>query len=204
MLVSRLSWNRFIFEKVHFHETSAGVVSGAFPGPQDGIQDDPRSPQDGSKIVLDRFVLPLDFSLRYWIVFGSVLVPIWPPKRLPRGATKLGFGGPLGVEDGLEIVLVWFSCRLVVRDRFFGRLGLLLGSFWDAPGGHLGAFSAFQLIDSTHQLINSSIQPINSSTHRFNSSTHQLVDSTHQLINPSISTFQPINSSKGLKRAEKD
>ena len=25
-------------------------------------------------------------------------------------------------------------CRLVLRGRFFGRLGLLLGSFWGAPG----------------------------------------------------------------------
>ena len=39
-----------------------------------------------------------------------------------------------GIQDGLEIVLVRFSCRLVVRDRIFGRLGLVLGSFWGAPG----------------------------------------------------------------------
>ena len=49
--------------------------------------------------------------------------------------------GPWGIQDGLEIVLVRFSCRLVVRDRFFGRLGLLLGLFLGALGlflGHLG------------------------------------------------------------------
>ena len=34
-----------------------------------------------------------------------------------------------GIQDGLEIVLVRCSCRLVVRDRVFGRLRLLLGSF---------------------------------------------------------------------------
>jgi hypothetical protein len=33
-------------------------------------------------------------------------------------------------------------------------------------GGRFGAFSAVQLIDSTHQLINSSIQRINSSTYQ--------------------------------------
>ena len=54
-LVLRPSSSRLNIEKVNFHETSAGVVFGAFPGPQDGTQDDPRSPQDGSKIVLDRF-----------------------------------------------------------------------------------------------------------------------------------------------------
>ena len=63
--------------------------------------------------------MPLDFSLRFCIVLGAVLVPIWPPKWCPRGATKLGFGGPLGVQDGLEIVLVRCSCHLVVWGRFF-------------------------------------------------------------------------------------
>ena len=46
---------RYFLKNVNFHETSAGVVSGAFPGPQDDPPNDPRSPQDGSKIVLDRF-----------------------------------------------------------------------------------------------------------------------------------------------------
>ena len=73
--------------------------------------------------------------------------------------------GPGAVQDGLGIVFVRSFFRLVVRDRFFGRLGLLLGSFLGAPWVVLVLFSAFQLIDSTHQLINSSIQIINSSTH---------------------------------------
>ena len=42
--------------------------------------------------------------------------------------------GPGAVQDGLGIVLVRSFFRLVVRDRFFGRLGLLLGSFLGAPG----------------------------------------------------------------------
>ena len=54
-LVPEPSSNRLIFEKVIVHETSAGVVFRAFPGPQESTQNDPRSPQDGSKIVLDRF-----------------------------------------------------------------------------------------------------------------------------------------------------
>ena len=50
---------------------------------------------------------------------------------------------PLGwAQDGLGIVLVRFSCRLVVRDRFLGRLGLLLGSFWGALGVVLGLLGA--------------------------------------------------------------
>ena len=129
--------------------------------------------------------MTLEFSLRFLIVLGSILVPFWPPKWLPRGGTKLGFGGPLGVQDGLEIVLVRFSCRLVVRDRFFGHLGLLLGSFLGAPWVLLVLVRHFK----------SSIQPINSSIRRFNPSTHQPTDSTHQAI---ISSIQPINSSTQL------
>ena len=134
---------------------------------QDGTHDGPRSPQDGCKLVLDRF-FTLEFSLRFCIVFGSVSVPIWPPKWLPRGGTKLGFGGPLGVQDGLEIVLVQFSCRLVVRDRFLGRFGVVWGSFWGAPWI---VFVLFRHFDS-------SIQPINSSFRRFNPSTQQLINSS--------------------------
>ena len=50
--------------------------------------------------------------------------------------------GPGGVQDGLGIDLARFSCRLVVRDRFFCPLGLLLGSFVGAPGVVLVLFGA--------------------------------------------------------------
>ena len=92
--------------------------------------------------------------------------------------------------------LFFSSCRSgSLFWSFWGRFGVVFGR----SGGRFGAFSAFQLIDSTHQLINSSIQPINSSTHRFNSSSHHLIDSTHQpidsihqLINPwPFGTFLP-------------
>ena len=150
--------------------------------PEVAAQDGPRWTLGGSKIVLDRFCLPLELSLRFWIVFCSVLVPIWPPKWCPRGDGIPGLG-PLGpIQDGFEIALVRFSCRLVVRDRFFVRFGLLLGSFLGAPGVVWVLFPHF----------NSSIQPINSSTRRFNPSIHQPIDSTRQHINSSI---QPINPS---------
>ena len=96
-----------------------------------------RRPKIAPRRVQDRLgsvFLTLEFSFRFCIVLGAVLVPIWPPKWSPRDSTKLGFGGPLGVYDGLKIVLARFSCRLVVRDRFFCPLGLVLGSFWGAPG----------------------------------------------------------------------
>ena len=64
------------------------------------------------------------------IDFGAVLAS-------QKGRPGLGwFGqiGPGGVQDGLGIDLARFSCRLVVRDRFFAPLGLVLGSFLGAPG----------------------------------------------------------------------
>ena len=72
----------------------------------------------------------------------------------------------------------WFGPFFVLSFgiAFLVVLGSSWGRFWSswAPlrvvfgrsGGRFGAFSAFQLIDSTRQLINSSIQLINSSTHQ--------------------------------------
>ena len=77
------------------------------------------------------------------------------------------WGGPRRSWDRLGSVL-FSSCR---SGSLFWSSWAPLGVVFGRSGGRFGAFSAFQLIDSTHQLINSSIQPINSSTHRFNSST---------------------------------
>ena len=57
---------------------------------------------------------------------------------------ELGKWAPWGVQDGLGVVLARLSCRLAVRVRFLGSLGLLLKSFWGVPGvifGLLGASS---------------------------------------------------------------
>ena len=60
----------YLFKNVNFHETSAGVLSGALPGPQDGTQNDPRSPQDGSKTIFKSFFFRLRFCHRFWSVLG--------------------------------------------------------------------------------------------------------------------------------------
>ena len=105
---------------------------------------EPRWTQDRSKtgprsswIVFFR----LGFSLRFLIVFGSALVPIWAPKWSPRGVGELVVRPPWAVQDGLGIVLVRSFFRLAVRGLFFDALGCLLESFWGASGlvlGHLG------------------------------------------------------------------
>ena len=114
--------------------------------------------------------MTLDFSLRFLIVLGSILVPFWPPKWAPGGAPILresaGWGSktvPRSSWFGPFSVLSFGIAFLVVLGSFWGRFWALRGSFWCFFG---------------------------SSTHRFNPSTHQLVDSTHQLIN--LSTHHPM------------
>ena len=84
----------------------------------------------------------------------------------PQGCARTGapapWGRPRRSQDRLGSVL-FSSCRSgSLFWSSWGRFGVVFGR----SGGRFGAFSAFQLIDSTHQLINSPIQPINSSTHQ--------------------------------------
>ena len=107
---------------------------------------------------------------RFGIDFGAVLASqMAPGERMDSGQN-----GTWAVQDGPKIVLVRSFFRLVVRDRFFGRFGVVLGSFLGAPGVVLVLFRQF----------NSSIQPVNSSTRRFNSSTHQPMALRHFLTRP--------------------
>ena len=73
------------------------------------------------------------FRLRFGVDLASQMGP--------RGWSWVMLIGPWGVQDGLGIVLVRSFFRLAVRVRFFGPLGLLLGSFLGALYlvlGHLG------------------------------------------------------------------
>ena len=60
-LVPEPSSNRLIFEKVIVHETIRFIMVWAVFSPKMAPQDGPRSPQDRSKIVLDRFFFVLIF-----------------------------------------------------------------------------------------------------------------------------------------------
>ena len=73
---SRLLTPHF-FKNMNFHETSAGVVFGALPGPQDGTQDEPRSAQDGSKTIFKTFFFRLRFCPRFWSILGPILTSSW-------------------------------------------------------------------------------------------------------------------------------
>ena len=108
---------------------------------------------------------------RFGIDFGAVLASQMEPQGCARTAGLAPWGrliGPGAVQDGPKIVLVRSFFRLVVRDRFFGRFGVVLGSLLGPPEVVLVLFRQF----------NSSNQPVNSSTRRFNASTHQLINSS--------------------------
>ena len=55
-----------------------------FFGPHDGLQNDLRSPQAGSKKVLGSFFFRHRFCLRFWSVLGPVLGPSWAPFGHPK------------------------------------------------------------------------------------------------------------------------
>ena len=126
---------------------------------------------------IGRFVFRL-FLDRFGSRFGC-------PNAPHRVSANWGYPPPLDLLGPGGDVLV-SSCR---SGSLFWSSWAPLGVVFGRSGDRFGAFSAFQLIDSTHQLINLSIEPMNSSTHRFNSSTHQLIDSIHQLINSRVLEF---------------
>ena len=74
-LGSRRLLKRCFLENVNFHQTLRLPIPQRFLDPQDASQNAPRSPQDGSKTILKRSVFRIDFCLRFWSVWGSILTP---------------------------------------------------------------------------------------------------------------------------------
>ena len=144
---------------------------------QDGTQDGPRSPQDGSKIVLDRvFCLSIFASFLdcFLFRFGADL----SSQMTSRGRADSTAPAPWGESRRSWNRLGSVFLSSCLSGSLFWSSWAPLGVVFGRSVGRFGAFSAFQLIDSTRQLINSSIQRINSST--------------YQLINPwPFGTFLP-------------
>ena len=116
----------------------------------------------------------LDFSLRFLIVFGSILVPFWPPKWNPGARLNCEnrpWGGPRRSQDRLGSVL-FSSCAsgslfgahrvplgvvLSVLGLVFCHLGLSWARFrssWALLGSFLESYDP--ICPSTRQLINPS------------------------------------------------
>ena len=135
-LVPRPSSNRFIFEKANFHETLRFPMVWGLFSPEVAGQNDPRSLQDGSEIVLDRFFGLLLFRLD----FGSLSAPFWCrfgcPNR-PEGWHQTRVFGPWGRLGAVP----FSSCGS--GSPFWSSwapLGFVLG----AKFGFLGRFGAFR------------------------------------------------------------
>ena len=154
-IVPRRVLRPLLFENVDSHETSAGVVFGAFSGPQDGAKIDPRSPQDGLKTDLKcdrfsrrffhRFLIVLDLccsSSFFDSIFDRFGIDLGAALASQMGSAERMDSGQIGtwaVQDALGIVLVRSFFRLAIRDHFFEPPGCLLDSFGGASGLVLGS-----------------------------------------------------------------
>ena len=122
----RRVFRRHFIENVDFHETLRfPMVFGVFSFKM-VPQNDPRSLQDGSEIVLDRFFGLLFFRFD----FGSFSVPFWCRFRCQNGSPGVGANrcsGPLG-ETKTVLGSAWFGSFFVLRFRF--DFLVLLTSFW--------------------------------------------------------------------------
>ena len=117
------SSNRLIFEKIILHEIVRFPIllgsSGSHMAPPKG----PRSLQDGSLIVLDRFFSTLDFRFD----FGSFSIPFWERLGLPNrslGVTEKSANRPLG-ESKSVLCSAWcgFSFDLRLEIAFWSLFG---------------------------------------------------------------------------------
>ena len=82
---------------------------------------------------LDRFVLPLPFSLPFGIVFGFVLAPLWMPKSTPGRAPMLGNWTRRGSRRcwGRLGSVLFSSCGLrSIFEPSWASLGVVLGCSW--------------------------------------------------------------------------
>ena len=105
----------------------------------------PRRPKIAPRRVQDRLgsaFLTLALSHRFCIFFGSVLVPLWAPKWVPRGGAdcaKRRFGDPRRSRDRLGSIL-FSSCgsRSLLLPSW-APFGVVCGCSW----GRFGAFWGF-------------------------------------------------------------
>ena len=72
--VQNASWKLIFVKNVHVHQILRPLVRERKFGPQDGLQNAPRSAQDGSKTVLKSNFFDLENRLKFWFVLGAILV----------------------------------------------------------------------------------------------------------------------------------
>ena len=109
----------------------------------------PHGASKATKIAPRRVLDPLgslfvdsSFSLRFFIVFGSVLSRFWVPKWTPKSDRKRGGATPGGVPGqpwGRLDALQGSSCGL---ESFWRPLRPFLGPFWASSGAIFGLLGA--------------------------------------------------------------
>ena len=93
------------FQKSDFSKTIVKPQPKSKKRRQDGTQNNPRSPRDGSKTIFETFFFRLRFCLRFWSLLGRILAPSWHYV----GSSWLHFGpsgrspGPFFIQSGAKI-----------------------------------------------------------------------------------------------------
>ena len=78
--VQNASWKLINIKNVNFHQILRLLIPERYFGPQDGLQNAPRSAQDGSKRLLKTIFFALENRLNFGLVLGPILVDFEPPK----------------------------------------------------------------------------------------------------------------------------
>ena len=124
-------------------------------GPQDGLQNAPRSAQDGPKRLLESIFFALEIRLKFALVWGAVLVDFW----LPFGTLSTFHSGTFfGLKNDVFFMLCYASLQEAPRaaqeaprasqeapKRLQEDFEGFWASFLEVLGHHVGSFLEFSL-----------------------------------------------------------
>ena len=85
--VQNASWKRINIKNVNFHQTLRLPIPQRSGGPQDDLQNDPRSAQDGSKRLLKSNFFALENRLNFGCLLGANFGRFWLQSRVPKNQT---------------------------------------------------------------------------------------------------------------------
>ena len=90
--VQNASWKLINMKNVNFHEILRPLIRERKLGRQDGLQNAPRSAQDGPKRVLERNFFALENRLNFGLVLDPMLIDFGLPKPLLHVASVVSLG----------------------------------------------------------------------------------------------------------------
>ena len=104
--VKNASWKLINIKNVNFHQILRLPIPERFLGPQDGLQNAPRSAQDGSKRLLKRNFFGLENRLKFGLVLGPILVDFGSS----LGAPKIRMRGPMWGSKSVFFGMLFLCC----------------------------------------------------------------------------------------------